>query len=76
MHEVLLCFIYFEAMLSGAHKFRGVISREIGALVVNYELTLVNPSRVISLRSVCLILTQLHQLSFGWYLHGASSLLL
>lgn len=76
MLEVSLCFIYFEAMLLGAHKFRGVISWEIGALVVNYELTLVNSSRVISLRSICLILTQRPQLPLGWHLHGASPLLL
>lgn len=42
MHELLLCFICFEAVLFGAYELRGVLSWGIGALVVKYKAALVN----------------------------------
>lgn len=70
MSELLLCFMYFETMLLGAYKFRSVISPwGVGALVINYEVTVIDPSHVIPYNLFCLILTCLHQLSFGWHLY-------
>lgn len=67
MHEVLPCFINFETMLLGAYNFRNVISSwGAGALVINYEVTILDPSHVIPYNLFYLLLTWLHQLSFGW----------
>lgn len=66
VHELPLCFIYFETMLLGAYKFRSAISSwGVGALVTNYEVTVIGPSHDKPYNLSCLILTWLHQLSFG-----------
>ena len=69
MHELLLCFIYFETMLLGTYNFRSVISSwGAGALMINYEVTVTDSSHAIPYNLFCLILTWLYQLSFGWHL--------
>lgn len=37
--------------------------------MINYEVTVIDPSHVIPYNLFCLILTCLHQLSFGWHLY-------
>ena len=69
MHELLPNFINFEMMLLGAYSFRSVMSsRGAGALVINYEVIILGPSHVIPYNLFYLILTWLHQASFGWCL--------